>query len=350
MRISTAGTVELMLNVAVIGAGDHACRSHITQLARSATVSVIADVDLATAFDASDAAGDDVFATANVDSVWPMSVTNGGDIGLVVVCTPDRFHLDAVAAAVANGVPAMVEKPLACDLDELARLDTLLGGQAMITSCHPRRFDPPFMWCKTNLERLSAEFGPLTTIRYDFSYHAPSKTGLHSGLLADHINHEVDLVNYLIGRSGARWVRLYDTEVRYAAAGVRDDGVVVMFEGTRMLEERHYPEWLELRFASATVRLDLTSGDATVVGHGTGTTRVETCGATDYETRSTRLAEHLVAWANGDTPSYLDVDDLRYNSAVAAGLTMCDSVRVDAAGRIADTGDGATADAAHSAA
>jgi predicted dehydrogenase len=308
---------------------------------------VIADVDLGAALAAAGTAGGDVFATTDVDRVWAMSAANGGDIGLVVVCSPDRFHLEAVASAVANGVAAMVEKPLACDLDELEALDALLGGQPRITSCHPRRFDPPFIWCKDNLAGLAAEFGPLVTVRYDFSYHAPSKTGLHSGLLADHINHEVDLVNFLIGRSGARWVRLYDSEVRYAAVGVRDDGVAVTFEGTRMLDERRYPEWLELRFASATVRLDLAAGDATVVEHGTGATRVETCGATDYEVRSTRLAEHLVAWASGDVPSYLDVDDLRYNSAVAAGLTQCDSIRVDATGRIAGRGGAPAASAVH---
>lgn len=270
--------------------------------------------------------------TTDVDGVWSRD-----GLDLVVVCSPDRFHLGALERAVAAGVHTMVEKPLACDLMELERLNDLLGaaGTTMLTTCHPRRFDPPFLWCAEHLGRFSDELGAVVAVRYDFSYHRPSKEGLHTGLLADHINHEVDLVNFLLGRVSARWVRLGDSQLRYSAAGMRDDGVAVHLEGTRLLSERRYPERFELRFETGAVELDLASGVATVRDDNSGAWRHEVCGATGYEQRFAGLAAHLVACAAGAEEPYLTHADLRYNTAVSAALTVRDDVVVTADGYLA---------------
>jgi predicted dehydrogenase len=77
----------------------------------------------------------------------------------------------------------MVEKPLATTRLDLDYLKDALGKakeqDLVISSCHARRFDPPFLWLKSMLGQTKIALGEVMGVDYDFSYAKLRKTGLH---------------------------------------------------------------------------------------------------------------------------------------------------------------------------
>lgn len=300
--------------IGLVGVGDHCLQSHVAPLARIADIVAVTDPDPAAIERVRTVTGT---VPAAVPDVWET------DVDLVIVANPAQFHLDAVRRAVDTGIPTMVEKPLVTSAWELTELESLLARRDtnLVTTCHPRRFDPPVLWYQDNKTRFADKLGPVVAVNFDFSYHAPSKAGLHTGLLADHVSHETDLVNFLFGRTGATLTRIVDTELRYTVAGLRDDNVAVHFAGTRMLTSRRYPEWMTVRHAGGQVVVDLSNGHVAVRDDNTGEERSERGDPTDYQARFLRLASHLLDVVAGKTVCYLEDADLRFGATVGAVLT-----------------------------
>jgi len=76
-------------------------------------------------------------------------------------------------------------------------------------------------------------------------------------MLDDHFNHEIDLLSFLFGVESYSAQKLYNDDIRYNAAGQRDDGISFYFRGTRMLEKRDwFPEFFTVRFKSGDIRIN----------------------------------------------------------------------------------------------
>lgn len=205
-----------------------------------------------------------------------------------LTATPDHFHFQDLTDAIDHGLHAFAEKPLAVTASEVESLRGELGRASkkglVVSSCHPRRYDPPFHWMKENIDRLAEESGRPLEFWFDFSYHKPSKDWKHDrGLLLDHANHEIDLLHYLFGHTGFNATKLADSPINYRVEGTRDDGLKFKFSGSRRLESHKYLEWTGVRFER---------GDLIVDAH-IGIARIQTCdqtrtidvGSTDYESR-----------------------------------------------------------------
>ena len=84
--------------------------------------------------------------------------------------------------------------------------------------------------------------------RFCFCYHKATKVGLHTGLLMDHVNHEIDLVNWYFGACPFKAYKLKDSNNEYAVSGIREDGLIFSFAGVRSLERSIFQETMDLRF------------------------------------------------------------------------------------------------------
>ncbi len=312
------------IRYAVIGCGEHALQSHARPALDIPELELVALCDPSEhrMWEFQEALG----LQGGVSRYTTLELLLGrDDVDAVVVASPDKFHAETLFHAVFAGKHVLCEKPTATDDHDLQALRTSLARAAekglVVTSCHPRRFDRPYVWIKNRLKLFTQELGAVISLDLDFSYHKASKVGLHEGLLIDHLNHEYDLMNFLFGRTDCVARRLWDTQDRYHVAGIRQDGIAFSFQGTRMLETRRYPEYVRVRFARGTLTVDCESGDAECQSHETGNVQLLRAEPTDYPARFRAIMANFVASVRGDGRNYLDAEDLENNAAIGIALT-----------------------------
>lgn len=307
----------------VLGCGEHALQSHAIPNQE------IAELELTTACDLSQSQIDcfvDKLGDNTIQTYTDRQAFLGQPIGAVLIGTPDSCHFDDLAAAVDAGKHVFVEKPLVVKPDEIKRLPEVLqqasANGLTVSSCHPRRYDPPFMWLKDQLPDFRSNFGEPLQLRFDFSYHKPMRAWKHDrGLLLDHANHEIDLAHYLFGPSSFTATRLSDSYDRYQVAGIRDDGISFDFSGTRRLNNRTYPEWATIRFETGQITIDTHEGFARITNHETGEETRRPIDVTDYEARGLATMKNFGQAILGLAECYLSPQDLYVNTAFSVVLT-----------------------------
>jgi len=281
-----------LVRVGIIGAGKHIRRSHLPHLLTNPNAQVVAIYDL------------DPNIVLQVTGMVPGIRSYNDeesllrDVDAVVVGSWDQFHAASLIAAVRAGKHVMVEKPIATTIHELGSVIQCLRVAEhfgfTVTSCHPRRFDRPYVHLKKNLAEYVKLLGKVLSLRLDFSYHATSKVGIHEGLLIDHLNHEVDLMHFLFGHVSFDAHKIFDSQNRYEVAGVREDGITFHFSGTRMLRvEDKFPEYINVRFERGNVTYDTGSGKGVVYAHGMAE-QPFFCGTTDYEGRFRAVNDRFI--------------------------------------------------------
>jgi predicted dehydrogenase len=326
-----------MKRIALVALGDHALQSHLKPLLQ------IEGIEISGAFDPSDEAFaraeneygskldrfdtfEDILADKNTDAV--------------LIASPDRFHLPQLEAAVQAGKHAFCEKPLCSNKEELVRLAKVLElaqeNGLVVTSCHPRRFDTPYVGLKEDLENLKAEFGNVLEVKLDFTYHEPAaeKRHLHGdSMLQDHMNHEIDYLHFLCGHSNFTAHKLLDEHDRYHAAGVRDDGIIFNFMGTRRLPTRSYAESIHIRFETGEVHVDTYSKDRSFIydhrDFKGAYAPYNNGGQTDYDSRFAKINQNWVDTMNGVGENYLTNKDMMINSYLSVAFAKNSSVRYE---------------------
>lgn len=248
----------------------------------------------------------------------------------VMICSPDEYHLEQIEKALAAGKHVFCEKPLLVPGQDMARLEAAFNlaenKKLAMTSCHPRRFDKPFWWLKsevlTHPNEFHMNFGKVISIAFDFSYHKPSNKWKNArSLLLDHLSHEVDLMNFLFGIQGFEAIKLFNNFDRYEVAGKRDDGITFHFMGTRRLDSSKYPEWCSVRFERGEVRLDMLMGVAYIVDHEKGAITTVPKLEIDYEGRLKKVMANFgdiqIDW---DQIGYLSRSEMLMNTE--AGILL----------------------------
>jgi len=312
------------LGIGMVGLGVHARRAHIDHLGGlPARLAAVHDTDAAKMAD---------FPAARAHAGEADLIGDPG-VDAVMVMTPDRFHVRTALASLRAGKHCFVEKPVIDRSGDEGLLHEAIAvaraGGLVLTTCHPRRFDRPFLWLRDNLDGLHDALGAALEFRFDFSYAMPrpGTAGHHRSLLLDHFGHEVDLMHYLFGRRPFDATRLCDGDDRYHVVGMRDDGMAFSFSGTRMLRQPVYPEACWVRFARGEVSMDMQSGIARVTDREVGTTREERCGRTDYEGRFSAVNRVFVDAALGLGADYLEAEDLIVNNLSAVSLAETGTYR-----------------------
>ena len=254
-------------------------------------------------------------------------------IDAVLVATPDEFHFSDLKEAINKRKHAFVEKPLATNSKDFNGVVFQTGLRHIllyaeqycgltVTSCHPRRFDPPFVKMKEFLPSFIEDLGKVVNFLFDFSYHKPSKYWKHNrGLLLDHANHEIDLVSYLLGHCPFEAKRISDSYNEYNIMGNREDGISFQFIGTRKLEARNYLEWLTIRFEKGMVVLDIHKGNITIRSDKDDGHTVIRVPPTNYEERGRRAMLNFAKAISGEEKNYLTSQDLYVNTALCVMLS-----------------------------
>lgn len=123
----------------------------------------------------------------------------------VVIATPNQLHVRNGLEAVAAGIPAVVEKPLADDLAEGERLVAAAeqAGVALLTG-HHRRYNPMIRKAKEIVEsgrlgRLTALHGHFWLMKPDDYFDALWRREKGAGPVLLNLIHDVDLFRYLCG-------------------------------------------------------------------------------------------------------------------------------------------------------
>ena len=304
-------------SVLVLGAGSVGAR-HARNLARLGAAVTITDVD-------AERAG----AVEGVERA-AFSLDHLDRYDGVVVATPTVLHAEHASAAVAAGVPVLVEKPLATSVAAAGAL----AGSANVMVGYNLRFHDPV--CR--LRDLTAQgragalrharfwFGSYLpdwrpSIDYRISYSAHAAQG--GGVLLDAI-HELDLAVWWFGR---------DLDVAGAVVGqvgqldidVEDsvDALLTTAHGVAVAVHldylsRRYRRGIEVVGDQATLRLDWARQIIEVEdANGVASTPVDVSVEQSYE----REAERFLAWLAGDaTPPVDGVEG-------AASLGLADAIR-----------------------
>lgn len=312
----------------ILGCGGHALDGHALH------GKDVAHLDLAGLFD-TNAEQMDIFEKAYGSPLTKFrseeDLLQDSSIHAVLIASADQYHLDSLERAIRHGKHVLVEKPLITDAQEVERLKDILVTAAakglVVSSCHARRFDPPFLWLRRELNSSTsylAAIGGVQQFHFDFSYHAPSAAWKHDrSLMLDHLNHEIDLMNFFFGYKWFDARLIHDAFDRYEVHGKRDDGITFLFHGTRLLSNPgHFLERVHIRGACGEVTLDCATGVVQVYLHEPNTlpTTLYSIVKTDYEIRSLGVMQNFVAAIRGKELCYLTHDDLILNSAVGVML------------------------------
>lgn len=309
------------VRIGMIGLGEHALNGHAIYLAQDPRVELSAVYDTVSA-------KIERFRSMYGQCIAPFLNEREllrTDIDAVVIATPDRFHAASTLAALTAGKHVLVEKPIADASDQLGLLENAVSlaqdRNLVLTSCHSKRFDVPYVWLKSNLEQFRNAFGEVVSCHLDASYVSPHDTSLHKGLLIDRISHEIDYMNFLLGQSNFTATKLFDSDTRYDCIGQRNDGVTFHCSATRMLQEGPYSEFVNVRFAAGDVQVQCRDQTATIRDHQSGTVQHERCGKEDREVMYGLVNKNFVDAILGKTPNYLTLQDLITNTRAGIFLT-----------------------------
>lgn len=305
----------------IIGCGEHAFRAHAMHIINSDTFELVGISD------ASSAAMSEFEKKCNRTFKKCDTLTDllRQDIDAVFIETPDIYHATMVAEAVEAGKHVFVEKPIATKEGEInsicEKIKEAERKGLIVSSCHPRRFDPPFLWLKENLTRFSRVFGPIVSFSFDFSYHRPWDKGKHGGsLLLDHGNHEIDLLHFLFGYSDFWACKSWDSYDRYQVSGIRNDRIAFNFSGTRYLDASNYNEYATIRFEKGEVSMATDHGQVFIRNHECNTLRNLCVGATDYIRRFKDTNENFGQAVLRKSENYLSLKDLLVNTTFSVSL------------------------------
>ncbi len=114
----------------------------------------------------------------------------------VSVAVPTRQHLDVALACIEQGVPVLVEKPLAASVDECLRLkDAALDAAVPLMVGHIERFNPGVVELKKRIEQ--GEAGPLVQIEARrVGPFFPRERDV--GVVQDLATHDIDVLRHLV--------------------------------------------------------------------------------------------------------------------------------------------------------
>lgn len=193
------------IKVAVFGCGAIAQRRHIPEYAENQHVELVAfaDPNLERAQEMVDLYGGKAYASYE-------EILANEDIDAVSVCTPNYLHAPMTIAAANAGKHVLVEKPMACSIEEAEQMiEAARKNNVYLMVGHNQRLMPPHVKAKEILD--SGKLGKVLTFRTSFGHPGPegwSVDGADSwffrkeeaimGAMGDLGVHKSDFIRYLL--------------------------------------------------------------------------------------------------------------------------------------------------------
>lgn len=193
------------IKVAVFGCGAIAQRRHIPEYAENQHVELVAfaDPNLERAQEMVDLYGGKAYASYE-------EILANEEIDAVSVCTPNYLHAPMTIAAANAGKHVLVEKPMACSIEEAEQMiEAAQKNNVYLMVGHNQRLMPPHVKAKEILD--SGKLGKVLTFRTSFGHPGPeawSVDGADSwffrkeeaimGAMGDLGVHKSDFIRYLL--------------------------------------------------------------------------------------------------------------------------------------------------------
>ena len=278
---------------------------------------------------------------ADTTTDWATFV-NSPRIDAIYALTPDAFHTSQLLDLVKANKHAFVEKPLADTLDDYSLLRPALLNtpeNIVISSCHPRRFDPPFVSTRRLLEDrqqlaaafglpLNTDFGPVRNFQLNLNYSRPSRDDMHRSFAVDHLPHEMDIVSYFFGLKGiAHAASRLNQKLQFDVEMLREDGIALRFQGNRLQSGQQYREDWHIGFdGDIVLSVDAHLGTIALTQNGEAIgvpwaeSKIAQMFKTDYDRRFQDLNRHFIASVRGIKQPYVSRAELLMNTAVGLAL------------------------------
>jgi len=211
------------------------------------------------------------------------------EVNAVYIATPPESHCELALKVAAAGKPCYVEKPMARNAAECARMvDAFKRAGLPLFVAYYRRSHPHFQRVKAIID--SGEFGELRQLNYDFANGAmlsmsaldqwrynPELAG--GGLFWDLGSHALDLFDYwvgpLLGVSGQVIQRTSRTQVEELVGMTAHTSDGVAMQGNWNFISPAQVDEVTLRFAQGEVRCSIFGPANLRVVDGSGKERVE---------------------------------------------------------------------------
>lgn len=190
------------MKIALIGCGSIARRSHLPAFAKLEGVEVVA---LASRSITSAEAARDECGSGDAYDDWRKVIDL--DVDAVDICSPNAFHVDQAVAAAEAGKHVLVEKPMACTLDESNDMLEAANDSAIVMHvAHNLRYVPTLVAARDNVGRV----GNIVSVRAAFGHSGPrgwapdatwffEKKLSGGGALIDLGIHAIDFVRFVTG-------------------------------------------------------------------------------------------------------------------------------------------------------
>jgi hypothetical protein len=255
----------MSVSVGIVGCGGHALR-HLENIAGTGLeVTALSDPNQE---NAENARG--LVPSAVIYDDLQALLSSG--VQAVIIASPDHLHPGQLRMAIEAGLHVLVEKPLAVHGQGLAHVHEAFklaqAKKLVISSCHVRRFDPPYR--------------PLMAVCQHDSYDS------------------------------------------YAVAGQIGNDVGFQCLGTRRLYEGIFAEEVRLRFDQGTVTLNTMTGRLIESDHDSVLDTLDEVQPTDHAARLRGVMANF-AEAIGGRPCYLTPDDILVNTVSGIELVQEDS-------------------------
>lgn len=314
------------LRVAIIGLGEHMVRAHVVHLLKDTRLVIThfydpKPKDLPAIF------GNHPLPQL-VDSVD--EIYTHPDIDVVFIGSLDEQHIDQLANCLKNGKHVFCEKPVGITQDEIVQLTNLFeqyGNDLVISSCHPRRFDPPIMWLKeqlANTEWVEQHLGTINHFSFDFWYHEVTDGWKKvRSLLLDHFGHEIDLMRFLFNSKSIEEITvklIHDSYDAYQVTGTVKS-INFSFTGNRKDTELVYNEALRIDGTKGSLVINLNTGNSFFINTGVSTTVPKI----DYEYRFTEVTNNFITSVLDGKPGYLTQSDILINNSVGVAVAKTGS-------------------------
>ncbi len=246
-----------------------------------------------------------------------------------MIGSPDEFHVDQLCAAIVAGKHAFCEKPMWLDRGEMAKAARVFNEanekKLIISSCHPRRFDPPILKIKGFLsseEWVDRYLGKIEHFEFNFWYHkVTDQWKVNRSLLLDHFGHELDTFRFLFPQFDSP-AQLWDAEMisdaydHYHATlrttSKNESNMTASFRGYRSLDEKEYIETVRIMGTKGSMSFHLNEGLVVSERHGYSLHPIPTI---DYDKRHSAVTDDFIrAVKTGSDPYLSHVDMFRNNS------------------------------------
>jgi len=167
-------------------------------------------------------------------------------VDAVVICTPADMHVDLIERAVAHGVPALCEKPLAMSVDDADKaVDIVSQGDVPVQIGFNRRFDTGYRAARNLV--ADGSLGTVTLIvgqHHDYEVPDEEYVARSGGEFIDQLIHDFDILRFVTGREvvrvhaagatrGFEWFGKFGDYAQTAVTLWLDDGTLAVLCGSR---------------------------------------------------------------------------------------------------------------------